>query len=134
MSVSIRLNPNGLSKPQGYSHASLAKGVHLALAGQVALDEDGNTVGIGDFGVQAERVFGNVEIALKAAGATFDSITHLTIYCVAEIGPEQLAFLRDPLRARIGRNGPPPTTLLFVSRLANPDWLIEAQVFAVVEE
>jgi enamine deaminase RidA (YjgF/YER057c/UK114 family) len=132
--VSIRINPEGLSKPQGYSHLALARGVHIAIAGQVALDEHGNTVGVGDLGVQAERVFANVEIALEAVGATFESIVHLTIYCVASIRPEELALLRDPLRTRIGKSGPPPTTLLFVSRLANPDWLIEAQVNAAIEE
>jgi len=133
-SISLRINPEALSKPKGYSHISASEGIQVCVAGQVAIDKDGNTVGIGDFSAQAEQAFANVAIALESVGATFKSLLHLTIYCAESVRPQDLAHLGGPLKRRVEEGDPPPITLLFVSRLLNPDWLIEVQATAAVAE
>ncbi len=64
-------NPFNLAAPTGYSHVGEVRGGKLVfVAGQVALDETGVLVGPGDYRVQAEQVFRNLERALASAGAT----------------------------------------------------------------
>src|SRR5215510_556351 len=56
--------------PQGYSHVVEVRGGRtLYIAGQVALDKDGNLVGRGDFGSQVKQVFENLKARLEEGGA-----------------------------------------------------------------
>ena len=51
-----RINPEELARPSGFAHAVRARGgVTVHLAGQTALDRDGNVVDRNDFSVHAER-------------------------------------------------------------------------------
>jgi enamine deaminase RidA (YjgF/YER057c/UK114 family) len=75
------VTPEGLAPANGYSHAVVASGRVVAVAGQVALDEAGHLVGAGDPRAQTERVFENLRLALAAAGATFADVVKLTYFC-----------------------------------------------------
>ena len=56
--------------PAGFSHIVEVRGDRsLYLSGQVPLDQEGKLIGPGDFGVQAEQVFANLQARLKEAGA-----------------------------------------------------------------
>lgn len=127
------LEPPGLAPATGYSHAVVSDGTLVHVAGQVALDERGETVGIGDFGAQVERALANLDLALAAAGATFGSVAAMTIYVAAHVGHVELEALREPLRRRAGSARPPAITLLFVHALTHPDWLVEVQGTAVLD-
>jgi enamine deaminase RidA (YjgF/YER057c/UK114 family) len=127
------LNPEGLAAPLGYSHLGIAKGSLVFVAGQVAINAAGETVGAGDFGAQAEQVLANLERALEGAGATFSSVVNLTIFCTQAVDRGQLRELGGPFRKRIGNAMPPASTLIFVGGLMNPDWLIEIQAVAMVK-
>jgi len=59
------VNPSGVSKPQGYSHAVKKSGTPVFLSGQVALDADGKLVGAGDVAAQVEQVFQNVRTVVE---------------------------------------------------------------------
>src|SRR5918993_3688504 len=62
-----RLNPQGLSTPTGYTHVVSARGGKTVyVAGQIALDAQGQLVGKGDLAAQTKQVFENLSIALKA--------------------------------------------------------------------
>ena len=64
-------NPETVSKPGAYTHVVEATGSRLVfIAGQVALDKDGNVVGAGDLGAQAEQVFKNLQACLSSVGAS----------------------------------------------------------------
>ncbi|MFU0243204.1 carbohydrate-binding module family 20 domain-containing protein [Streptomyces scabiei] len=66
------VNPGGLPAVDVYRQVSIASGSKLVfVAGQVAWDADGVTVGEGDLAAQAERCYLNVATALAAAGASF---------------------------------------------------------------
>ena len=58
------IQPEGLSRPTGYTHVVRTKGTVVFLAGQVSLDSDGNIVGEGNFEAQARQVFSNLRAAL----------------------------------------------------------------------
>ena len=65
-----RINPPELGTPPGYSQiVEVSAGRIIFIAGQTALDRDGNVVGKGDFATQAAQVFDNLTIALRAADA-----------------------------------------------------------------
>lgn len=129
--VILRQNPPGLSTPTGYSHVVSAKGGRtIYVSGQVAFDAQGQIVGRGDLAAQTRQVFANLEIALKAAGATFDDVVKTNYYM---LDASQVQAVRD-IRAKYFTKGLPASTLVEVRRLANPDWLIEIEAVAVVPE
>ena len=119
--------PNPANKPQGFSPATRV-GNLVFVSGQVATDRGGNLAGPGDCGAQAEQCFGNVEAALKAAGATMDDVTKITAFLVnAEDYP---AYAAVRLR-RFPENGPASSTVI-IKALVSPDYLVEIEAVAVV--
>jgi enamine deaminase RidA (YjgF/YER057c/UK114 family) len=65
------INPPELGTPPGYSQiVDVAAGRIIFIAGQTALDRDGNLVGKNDFAAQAAQVFANLAVALAARGCT----------------------------------------------------------------
>jgi reactive intermediate/imine deaminase len=130
-SVIQRMNPPGLSTPTGYSHVVSARGGRtIYIAGQVALDARGQVVGEGDLAAQTRQVFANLETALKAAGASFNDVVKTNYYLR---DASQVQVIRD-VRSKYFTKELPASTLVEVSRLANPAFLIEIEVVAVVAE
>ncbi|MGD9905423.1 MAG: RidA family protein [Vicinamibacterales bacterium] len=125
------MNPPGLSTPTGYSHVVSARGGRtIYVAGQVALDAKGQVVGDGDLAAQTRQVFANLDTALKAAGASFADVVKTTYYMR---DASQVQVIRE-VRAKYFTGELPASTLVEVSRLANPAFLIEIEVIAVVAE
>src|SRR3954471_2567374 len=76
-----RINPPELGEPPGYSQiVDVRAGRIIFIAGQTALDRDGNVVGKDDFAAQAEQVFRNLGIALDAVGCTAANLVKLTVF------------------------------------------------------
>lgn len=125
------LRPDDLAVSKGYSHGVISTGPLLHVAGQVALDATGQTVGVGDLGKQAEQALSNLERVLVAAGVVFGSVAALTVYVVSAVPRTDLGALGEALRRRIAQGPPPAITLLFVHALMDPEWLIEVQAVAV---
>lgn len=124
-----RMNPSGLSTPTGYSHVvSVRGGRTIYIAGQVALDSQGRLVGEGDLAAQTRQVFANLDVALKAAGATFANVVK-TNYYMRDAG--QVAVVRE-VRSKYFTGELPASTLVEVPRLAQPGFLIEIEMVAVV--
>ncbi|WP_037369690.1 RidA family protein [Amycolatopsis orientalis] len=126
-----RINPPGLGKPSGFSHAVAAQGRLVFLAGQTALDADNRIVGDGVV-EQFERALGNLLTALRAAGGEPADLCSLTVYIVdmddykahaREIGRvwKRLVGAEYPAMAGIG-----------VNRLWDVEALVEVQGYAVV--
>ena len=101
-------------------------------AGQVSIDEHGAPVGAGDFAAQTAQAMRNVGLALAAAGAGYADIVKITTY-VVDYKPEDRAVIgaaRGPFFADAAR---PASTLVGVSALALPEWLVEIEAVAVVD-
>lgn len=133
--MSLRhLNPEGLHRNPAYTQAIVVpKGtatVHVG--GQNAVDAAGHVVGTGDIGAQAEQVYRNIEVALKAAGAGLEHLIKCNIYIV-EGQPIEPGFAAWQ-RVWGGRPNPPLITVLFVSGLAHPDFLLEVDAVAAIPE
>ena len=127
-------SPATLPPPVGYSHvAKVNKGTLIYLAGQVSSDASGKLVGEGNFEAQAEQVFRNIELGLEAAGAAMADIVKLTVYIVAEVDQAEVPKLRAIRDRYVDTKKPPASTLLFVTRLARPGWLLEIEAIAAID-
>lgn len=122
------INPEGLAKPGGYTHVVVTTGGRtIYVAGQVARDRDGNVVGKGDLRAQARQVFDNLATALKAAGASLTDVVKMTTY----VTTMELDAFREVRAEKLGGHAP-ANTLVQVVALADPAFLIEIEVVAVV--
>jgi 2-iminobutanoate/2-iminopropanoate deaminase len=124
------IQPKTLNDPRPrYSHAILNQGGKLLfIAGQTASDKDGNVVGKGDIVAQTQQVFANLKTVLKAAGGTIDDLVMTTTYIVGREYREGY----NEVRSRQYKKNPPTSTLVIVSGLAHPDYLIEIAGIAVI--
>jgi enamine deaminase RidA (YjgF/YER057c/UK114 family) len=127
-----RRNPTELHQPTGYSQVVVASGKRMVfVAGQVAVDPQGNMVGRGDLGVQAKQAFRNVIAALKSAGAGPGDVAKITWYVVnysESVRPTMVAARRE-----VFGDHTPASTLIGVQALASPDYLIEVEAIAVLD-
>ena len=127
------LNPKTLMAPTGYSHIAKASGgTTVYIAGQVACDASGQLIGEGHFEAQAEQVFKNLKAAVEAAGGTMADLVKMNVYLVAEVSAEEVPKLRAIRERYVNAAHPPASTLVVVSRLARPGWLIEIEAIAVI--
>jgi len=81
-------NPSALAKPLGaYSHIARARVSDMVfIAGQLAVNDAGETVGKGDFAAQMRQVFENLKRALESEGLNFANVTKFTTYSRALAG------------------------------------------------
>ena len=126
------INPDTVSKPSNYTHVVQAQAGRIVfVSGQVAIDKDGNVVGKGDLGAQAEQVFENLKACLASAGAGFNDVTKMTTFIV-NYQPEHRAVLGGIRQRYLPAENPPASTLLGVQALAQPEILIEIEATAVL--
>lgn len=125
--------PTGLALNPAYSHVVVASGTRtIYVAGQVSVDEHGAIVGADDLAAQTTQAMRNLGLALAAAGASYKDIVKITTYVVDYTPAKRpdITKARSPFFA--GRT-PPASTLVGVSALAAPEWLIEIEAVAVIE-
>jgi enamine deaminase RidA (YjgF/YER057c/UK114 family) len=125
------INPPELGVPPAYSQVVQVSARRMIfIAGQTALDRDGNVVGKGDFAAQAEQVFRNLGVALQAAGCTPGNLVKLTVFLR---NMDHLPIYREA-RDRFFVTSTPPAapavTLVEVSKLYGPDFMIEIEAVA----
>jgi reactive intermediate/imine deaminase len=113
----------------GYSHAVQA-GNTLYIAGQVAIDPEGNLVGEGKIEAQVEQVWRNLKSVLGYAGGSVDDIVKITVFTTDIAHRPAIAAARDAVFPN-GRF--PASTFLVVQSLARPELLVEIEAIAVLE-
>ena len=68
-------NPPDMHAPRGYTHVvETGPGRTVCIAGQLAMDREGDLVGANDMAAQAEQVFKNLQAALSSVGASFENV------------------------------------------------------------
>ncbi len=113
---------DGVAPPAGhYTHGIVTSGRLLFVAGQTALDENGVLVGAGDAAAQARQVLVNLQTVIEAAGGSMAEVARTTVYLTrledrGPVGEVRREFFPSP---------PPVNTLLVVSSLADPGFLVE---------
>ena len=130
----VRLSsPATMAKPNGYSHiAEVSGGKMVYIAGQVALDKEGQLVGKDDFAAQVQQVFANLDAAIKAAGGSIGDVVKLNYFCVDRVDRGSMTVVREIRDRYVKTQAPPVSTFVFVSSLVRPEWLIEIEAVAVV--
>ena len=120
----------GLFKPTApTSQATITPaGRLLHISGQIAQGPDGKTIGVGDVAKQTEAAVENMKALLTAAGASIADVCRLVIYLVSR---DHLADV-IAVRRRYFREPFPAVTLVIVSGLANPEWLVELEATAAL--
>ncbi|WP_225829266.1 RidA family protein [Streptomyces naphthomycinicus] len=130
------VNPRGLPKIDVYRQVSIATGSKLVfIAGQVAWDAEGITVGEGDLAAQVEQCYLNIGTALAEAGGSFDDVAKLTFY-VVDWAPDKMPPLLEGISrasAKLDITPVPPATLLGVAALDVPDHLVEIEATAILD-
>lgn len=121
-----RVNPNGMTQPTAYSH--LVKfGELMFIAGQVALDGEGNVIGEGDMAAQYRQALENMKTVLASEGADFSNVVKITIFTTSIDEFRKAASLREEY---FGDNAP-ASTLVQIQRLARPVFLVEIEAIAI---
>src|SRR5215470_15505667 len=124
-------NPDGMTKPTAYSQVVEVNGPHriIFIAGQTGVDSSGKAVQ--GFRAQAMQVFENIKTALSSVGGSMDNVVRLTTYMT---DLEQNAEVYREVRASFFSNKStlPASTLLQITRLANPSYLIEVDATAIL--
>ena len=124
-----KINPEVLAPPIGFSHAVLAEGKYIFLAGQTALNKE--NVIVGDTIVtQFEKALINLVTALQEAGGTPEDLVKITIFSVDPV--DYRAHSREigkTWQSLLGKNFP-AMTLVGVTRLWDDKALVEIEGIA----
>ena len=125
--VNVRMHGG---KP-GYSHVVTVNGPGktIYIAGQLARDIDGNIVGPRNMRPQLEQTFKNLTACLEAAGATWADVVKTNTYVTDY---EEFSKHREVRMRHFGVAVPTSTTIQ-ISRLAQPEAMVEIEMIAVVE-
>src|SRR6201981_1078906 len=114
-----------------YTHVVTVSGTGkmIFVAGQLARDAQGNCVGKGDMRAQIQQVGENIKACLEAAGATLADIVKTNTY-VTDF--EEFSKHGDR-RMRFFGPATPTSTTVEIRRLAGPDFMIEIEAIAFVD-
>ncbi|MDB5807813.1 MAG: Endoribonuclease [Betaproteobacteria bacterium] len=127
------LNPEGAPPAQGlYSHLTRVKAGELYfIAGQLAVGEKGEVVGVHDFAAQFQCVFDNLGKVLKSVGLDYNDVIKFNTFLVHSQDIEKFMPLRAALFPKLFKTAVyPPNTLLVVDRLVKESFLIEVEAVA----
>ncbi|MCQ1946751.1 RidA family protein [Arthrobacter sp. zg-Y1116] len=123
-----------LSDAAEYAYAATAPADArlIFLAGSCPLEEDGSTAAIGDYAGQAAKCMANLELALKAAGATLEDVLSTRVL-VASSAQADLVTAWEVVRDAFGSHDA-PSTLLGVTVLGYDHQLVEIEAVAAVRD
>ena len=123
-------NAPGVVKPFGIfsSAAWEPEGKVLHISGHTAQDVDGTTVGVGDITAQTRQVLNNISKVLEGVGGRMSDIVKVTVFVT------DMSMLDEIHRVRSEYFAPPypASTLVQITRLVRPEYLIEIEAIAVI--
>ncbi|HET7173586.1 MAG TPA: RidA family protein [Nocardioidaceae bacterium] len=126
-----RVNPASRPRPRGFTHAVVAAGRQVYLAGQTGLGGDGSVVA-GGLVAQFEQALANLLGALAAAGGRPDQLVSLTVYAVDLADYRRQAAEIGAVWRRLVGTEYPAIAGLGVSALWDDGALVELQGVAVL--
>ena len=124
------LNPATVQAKGSYSPGwEVSGGRAVFVAGQIPWDENGNTVCKGDVAGQTRQVFANIGAVLAEAGGTLDDVVKITVFAADiryrdEINRVRTETFSEPY---------PASTQVAVASLVDPEWLVEIEAVAFIE-
>ncbi len=136
MVIIKHVNPDKLhSNPSAFTNIVTVEGPHTTvyIGGQNCVTTDGNIVGKGNVVEQTRQTLQNLKIAIESVGGKLKNIIKWTVYVVAGQKPEDNhASYREFLKIWGTENPPPLISMIYVSGLAHPDFLVEVDAIAIL--
>ena len=128
-----QITSDRMRQPSGhFSHATTveARGKLVFISGMTAHKPDGSVAGVGDIEAQTRQVCENVKSAVEAAGGTMADICRVDVHVrnmehFDAIHKVRQEYFEPPL---------PASTMVEVTKMTHPDYLIEISAIAVVED
>jgi 2-iminobutanoate/2-iminopropanoate deaminase len=120
-----------IGKPSGHFSQAMtaeARGRILFISGMTARKADGTIAGVGDVEAQTKQVCENLKAAVEAAGGTLDDICRVDVF-VRNI--EHFERIHK-VRREYFKSPAPASTMVEVTKLVSPDYLIEINAIAVL--
>lgn len=105
-------------------------GNKIAVSGTAPIGPDGKTVSVGDPAAQARRCFEIIRLALEEAGAGLKDVIRTRMFLTRIEDWEAVGRVHGEVFEGIR----PASTLVQVSRFIDPDWLVEIEADAMVED
>jgi len=102
----------------------------ITVAGTAPIGADGRTMGQGDPAAQARRCLEIIAAALEAAGASLNQVVRTRIL-LTRIEDWQAV---TQVHGEFFRDIRPANTVMQISRFIDPDWLVEIEADAVLED
>ena len=126
-----QVSTDRIGKPTGhFSQATVAeaRGRRVFISGMTARKADGAIAGVGDIEAQTRQVCENIKSAVETAGGTMDDICRVDVY-VRNI--EHFDKIHK-VRREYFKAPPPASTMVEVTKMVSPDYLIEINAIAVL--
>jgi enamine deaminase RidA (YjgF/YER057c/UK114 family) len=125
-------NPKSVHAVTGYSHAGYFEGPAkvVYISGQVARNENGETVGIGSVEEQTRQVFKNISSIVSSLGGDLGRVIKLNIFTTRL---DQVPTIRKVRDEYFAGKELPCSTLVGVTGLVSPDFLIEIEAVAILD-
>lgn len=129
----VQINTDKLRQPNGhFSQATTieATGKLVFVSGMTARRPDGTIAGIGDVEIQTRQVIENIKSALEEAGGSLEDVCRVDVY-VRNIEHFDLIhkvrreYFKPPL---------PASTMVEITKMTSPDYLIEINAIAVLPQ
>jgi enamine deaminase RidA (YjgF/YER057c/UK114 family) len=124
---------DSIRKPIGvFSQATVveARGRLVFISGMTARRADGSIAGIGNIEVQTRQVCENIKAAVEGAGGTLDDVCRVDVFVrnmehFDTIHKVRREYFKPPL---------PASTMVEVTKMVSPDYLIEINAIAVLHD
>ena len=127
------INPDGLLKSETYTQlVKLEGGKTIFISGQIPFNEKGELIGKDNLEDQLNKVFENIEIALKGADANIND-TIKTTYFIKDYNSAQLETIRKVIKEKFKGVNLPSSSLVGVQSLFHEDVLVEVEVIAYIK-
>lgn len=127
------INPPELFVGKTFSQTFSVEGAKrlVFIAGQIDCDRDGRVRNPGDLEAQLKGTLDNLDIALRAQGATMHDLVKVNVYIVG-LQPTQTPKIRDIRAAYFNAEKPPAVTLVGIERLSMDGLLVEIEGIAAL--
>jgi enamine deaminase RidA (YjgF/YER057c/UK114 family) len=128
--ITRHVRPEGLPPVNGYSHVTVASGLVVHISGQVPVRPDGTVVD-GGAEAQTEQVFRNLQTALESVGGSWERVVKLGYYLRDLADLDAVRTVRDRF---LDPAHLPASSLVQVAGLVHPDFRIEIDAVAVIDD
>ena len=126
-----QIQSDKIRQPSGHFSQAIsveAKGKLVFLSGMTSRRADGTIAGVGDIEAQTRQVCENLKAAVEAAGGTLDDICRVDVYVrnmehFDKIHKVRREYFKAPA---------PASTMVEVTKMTSPDYLIEINAIALV--